>query len=552
MKQHTFKFERILELFNLLKEDVGAVYIYAILNGLIQLSLPLGIQAIISFVLGGFVSTSLVVLITMVVLGILLNGVLQVNQMKLIEKIQQQLFVRYAFAFSQHLPEVRSDKIGRGLNEKVNYFLDVVPLQKGISKLLLDIPSASIQILFGLLVLCFYHPVFIVFGITLLFILVIILKFTGNKGLETSIRESDYKYKTAAALRDTAKVSYNLKFAGTTHLPVEKADVTVSGYIEARTEHFKVLLSQYWSLIAFKVMILATMLIVGVMLLLDQQLNIGQFIAIEIVVITVLNAIEKFIVNLDKVYDIFTAFNKLDQVLDLPSEQSGSYVPETAGLQLSGKNIHITTLDGKTILRGATFDIESGAKILVSGNDAQAKIFFGEMLSGIHPFFEGNMLINQLPIDNYNIPKLRLKYGILSGHKGLIKGSLLENITLGRNDISTEHILKLSEATGFTSLLQGLKAGLDTQWPDPEITSEHERYVLLLRALAGNPSVLWLEDPLGGLSAERSKQVMQYLLKELNGTTVLMLTLIPELVQVCNREFVFENGTLTSKERKQS
>lgn len=549
MKQHNFKLDRVIELFKELRGDVWSVYIYAILNGLIQLSLPLGIQAIISFVLGGFVSTSLVVLITMVVLGILFNGILQVNQMKLIEKIQQQLFVRYAFSFSDHLKDINSDKIGRGLNEKVNYFLDIVPLQKGISKLLLEIPSASIQILFGLLVLCFYHPIFIMFGVILLFILFIILRYTGNKGLESSIRESNYKYKTAAALRDTARVTHNLKFTGDTKFHIENIDSSVYGYVESRTQHFKILLSQYWSLIAFKVLIITSMLILGVMLLLDQKLNIGQFIAIEIVVITVLNSIEKFIINLDKVYDIFTAFNKLDQLLEIPKEQNGSYMadPEIK-LNISGKELYLETSEHQTILRNATFDIRSGEKIFLSGNDAHAKALFLETISGINTFFSGNLLINQLPINNYDMRALRSNYGVLSGHRGIIKGTLLENITLGRTSIPTKHVIELAEQTGFNSLLQALNKGLDSLWPDKELTAEHERYILLLRAIAGNPSVLLLDEPCSGVSPQRSEQIKHFIFNQLKGVTILVSSHDLELAKKCDREFVFENGTLIVNE----
>ena len=62
-----------------------------------QLSLPLGIQSIISFVLGGM-STSLVILIFLVVLGVFFSGMLQVKpNAPHIEKVQQKIFVRYAF-----------------------------------------------------------------------------------------------------------------------------------------------------------------------------------------------------------------------------------------------------------------------------------------------------------------------------------------------------------------------------------------------------------------------------------------------------------------------
>ncbi|MBL0268820.1 MAG: hypothetical protein IPP99_09185 [Chitinophagaceae bacterium] len=172
---------RILNLLKLERNEITAVYFYAILNGLIQLSLPVGVQAIIGYVLGASMRASLVVLIALVVLGVLVAGIMQINQMKIIEKIQQKLFVRYSLAFARHLPDLdlkRNDNVY--LPELVNRFFDVQVLQKSLSKILLEIPTAVIQIFFGLVLLSFYHPAFILFGIILVSILVLILQFTGE------------------------------------------------------------------------------------------------------------------------------------------------------------------------------------------------------------------------------------------------------------------------------------------------------------------------------------------------------------------------------------
>ena len=86
--------------------------------------------------------------------GVWLTGLMQINQMRVIEKVQQRIFARYAFAFSEKIPRVDLKKADSFyLPELVNRFFDVSILQKGLSKLLLEIPAASIQILFGLILL---------------------------------------------------------------------------------------------------------------------------------------------------------------------------------------------------------------------------------------------------------------------------------------------------------------------------------------------------------------------------------------------------------------
>ena len=188
------------------KSEIGAIYFYSVLNGLVQLSVPIGVQAIIGFVLGASMVTSIYVLIFLVVSGVLVVGILQMNQMKIIEQIQQRIFTRNAFDFVDKIPRFDLYKADSYyIPEKVNRFFDTLNLQKGISKLLLDIPTALIQIFFGLILLAFYHPFFIVFGLILALILWLILFFTSKEGLETSIKESDYKYESVAWMQQIAK-----------------------------------------------------------------------------------------------------------------------------------------------------------------------------------------------------------------------------------------------------------------------------------------------------------------------------------------------------------
>jgi ABC-type bacteriocin/lantibiotic exporter with double-glycine peptidase domain len=207
---------RIARLLHEEKSEISSIYFYSILGGIIQLSLPLGIQAIIGFILGGAMSTSLVILVTLVVFGVLCNGLLQMNQMKIIERIQQKIFVRYSLAFTNHIPRLDLQQTDSFyLPELVNRFFDIPVLQKSLSKILLDFPLAVTQILLGLMLLSFYHPAFIFFGILLLLLLVLIFYVTGNKGFETSLEKSNYKYDVAGWLEEMARVIKAVQILGT-------------------------------------------------------------------------------------------------------------------------------------------------------------------------------------------------------------------------------------------------------------------------------------------------------------------------------------------------
>jgi ATP-binding cassette subfamily B protein len=100
---YTSALSKLFRTIRLDNKDVLAVYFFAIFSGIVFLSLPLGIQSIIGFVMAGSVSTSIIVLIVLVLLGVIINGLLQVRQMEHIEKIEQKIYVRYAFEFSHKL-----------------------------------------------------------------------------------------------------------------------------------------------------------------------------------------------------------------------------------------------------------------------------------------------------------------------------------------------------------------------------------------------------------------------------------------------------------------
>ena len=143
------------------RKDVVNIYFYAVFSGLVQLSLPLSIQAIISYAMGATMVTSIYLLIALVVVGTWLVGFFRLKVMQIIEKIQQKIFVEYSIAFAEKLPKLNLTKINKYfLPELVNRFFDMPNLQKGISKILLDIPTAIIQIFFGIILLSFYHPWF--------------------------------------------------------------------------------------------------------------------------------------------------------------------------------------------------------------------------------------------------------------------------------------------------------------------------------------------------------------------------------------------------------
>lgn len=544
--------KRFIEIIRLEKREVSAIYFYSILSGLIQLSLPLGIQAIINFAQIAIgrsqMPASMWLLMSLVVGGVFIAGLLQVNQMKVVEKIQQRIFSRYALDFTFKIPRLEHKAVDEyHMPELVNRFFDVVVLQKALSKILLDIPLAVIQVLFALILLSFYNPLFVILGILLVFISYLIFHYTGKRGLEASIRESNYKYDIAAWIEEVARGFKSFKITGKYNLHLSKTDQLLKGYLSARTDHFLVLKFQYWSLVGFKLCITAAMLIIGVLLLMNQQLNIGQFIAAEIVILTVLLAVEKLILSLDQGYDILTSLEKLSSVTDKPVEQSEGMLvaKETHGMKIEMRNLSFGYEENRPLLKEISLAISSGQKVCIMGDAGSGKSVLMEMMTGSLLDYDGVFLVNDLPLRNYSIQSFRENMGVFYHEQDIFKGTLYENVTMGNNDIGAHELMKIAAQIGLGDYISSLPLGLQTilQPTGKGLSTVIAKKILLLRAVIGSPSLLLMDEPFELAGAEHCKDIANHILG-MKGTTAIIVTGNLDFARQCDQVFILSNGVI--------
>ncbi|MFM2258141.1 MAG: hypothetical protein RLZZ424_74 [Bacteroidota bacterium] len=549
----------LYKLFRLLRLDgkeITALYLLSILSGLIQLSLPLGIQAIINFAIVATgrkqLPASMWVLILLVVLGVLFTGMLKINQMKIVEKIQQKIFTRFSFEFSYRIPKLNVKSIDQyHLPELVNRFFDIPTLQKSLAKLLLDIPTAVIQLCFGLILLAFYNSVFIVFGIILLVVLYLILYFSSPKGFEASLEESNYKYDLGGWVQEIARGIKTFKFFNSFNLHLEKTNHLLEGYLHARNRHFQILKLQYWSLVVFKILITAAMLIVGGVLLIRQQINIGQFIAAEIIILTIMNAVEKLIVSLETVYDLLTSVEKINKITEKPIDEEGSYeFVKKQGIEIEAKNLSFG-FEKNDILQNISFNIKPGQKVSITGDGDSGKTVLLRLLTGVFQDFEGDLSFDQIPINNYNLNTLRNHIGIYMQKQDIFSASLWENITLGNTNINEQDVLDTFKIVGLESFYKSLNKGFDTHLEPTgkQLSSSNVQKLLIARSLLNQPALLLLDEPMKLIAAD-DKQYLQNYLFGLKDVTIIFTTNDPSLISKSEMVIHLEKGSIKSIQNK--
>jgi ABC-type bacteriocin/lantibiotic exporter with double-glycine peptidase domain len=542
--------KRYYNLLKLDKKDVYQIIFYAAFAGLISLSLPLGIQAIINFIQGGQVSVSWIVLIIMVTLGVALVGILTLMQLRITENLQQKIFVRSSFEFALRLPKIKYEELyDQYAPELANRFFDTLTIQKGTSKLLLDFSTALLQILLGIILLSLYHPVFIIFGILLLAILYAILKFSYEDGVQTSLKESKYKYKGAYWLQEIARNRATFKSSTGHDYALHRNDKIVGEYVGTREKHFGIMKRQFSQLILFKVLITAGLLSVGGYLVLNQQMNIGQFVAAEIIILLVMNSIEKTITGLETLYDVVTAIEKIGQVSDLKldDEKALKQIQAQDGLMLEAEDVCFRFPEAdKNALKNINLKITPGEKVFISGKNASGKTTLVRLLSShLHPT-SGIFYVNENNLNKADGNQYRSLTGVVLQGETPFEGTLLENITLNNPEINDERVKWALQHTGLTQFVKSLPLGLDTQITPlgRQLTASVARKIILARAIVKKPGVLFLEDPTESMDEDSAKQIIDFLFAPEHNWTVIVSSVNGYWKQRCNRHIEMNDGTI--------
>lgn len=545
--------QRLMGLLRLDKRDVFQVFYYAIFAGVVNLSLPLGIQAIINLIQGAQISTSWIVLVVMVTLGVAFGGLLQLMQIRIIENMQQKIFTRSSFEFAYRFPKIKmSQLVNYYPPELANRFFDTITVQKGLSKILIDFPAALLQIIFGLLLLSFYHPFFIIYGILLLLLIYVVFKFTAQKGLDTSLDESKSKYKVAHWIQEVARSIISFKLSGKTSHALEKNDVLVTEYLEAREGHFRVLVLQFIQMIGFKVLVTAGLLLIGGLLVLNQEMNIGQFVAAEIIILLVITSVEKLITGLETFYDLLTSLEKLGQVVDkdLESQEGEKPFVENDGFTVELNDVTYMVPDrDKKIIDGVSLKITPLSAILLNGSSGSGKSTLLRIIAGILEPNSGGVYVNNVSLRGMNLNYYRAHLGQSLPEESPFEGSILNNITFGDKTIPQEQIYWAIESTGLTEFVKEQPQGIQTiLYPEgKQIPYSIAKKIVLARSIVRKPKLLILKDPLNQFGVEEANRIMDFLINPEHGWALLVVSDNLRWAGQCTEIVTMENGKIINK-----
>lgn len=420
--------------------------------------------------------------------------------------------------------------------------------------MLIDFSSATLQILFGLILLSLYHPFFILFSFVLVLLVAAIIRFTAQKGLTTSLSESKYKYRIAHWLEELARTNITFKLSGESDIPLKRTNERVEGYLKSRESHFNVLVQQYTLMILFKILIATGLLAIGGVLVFEQQMNIGQFVGAEIIILIVLSSVEKLIMSMETIYDVLTGLEKIGQLTDMELEKrTGTRIEEEQcpeGLQLDLENITFSYPGhGVETIKDLNLKVKPGEKLMITGANSSGKSTLLSILIGMYDAQNGHLSFNDLPKGNIDLNQLRLLTGNCVDSEQLFEGTLLENISLGRPSATFDNVKWAAKNMGLLEFVRQQPEGFDTML-DPEgrrLPSSVIQKIILARSIAHRPKLLLLKDAFRHLVQPERNEIIDFMTSKENKWTLIAVSSDVHMAKKCDRIALMDKGSIAQE-----
>lgn len=540
---------RVFRLLHGETQDITVIFLYALAVGLCTLAIPVGVQAVVNSVAFGVVLQPLVV-ITALVGGVLLfSGVLRVLQLIVVDMLQRRLVVRLSLSFAGRIPHVQSEQFkGKFGPEYVLRFLEVFSAQKNISALLLDGVGLFFQVVVGLVLVSFYHPFFLAFAIVLTVLLVTVVLTMGVGAVHTSIRASDAKYEVVTWLQDVARVPTLFKSDRGDAFALERADLLVNKYVAWRARHFRVLLRQVIGSMSLQILASTLLLGIGGWLVIRQQLTLGQLVAAELLLGTVLGGVTKLGGYLEKFYELCGSVAKLDALFDVPYEKlSGSFFSpgsEPARLQISNLTVGRSTGEAP-LLSGVSLTIEPGGRVAILGQNGSGK---STLANAIHRLV--NPKSGRIEIDGHDVREvhpLELRSEIaLVRDVDFFHGTIEENVTLSKKALPTAQVREALRMAGVLEDVYALPNGLQTflkGQAEPLSRGQAVR-LAIARAILMEPRLVIIDGILDGIDESTVGQLISELTGPTASWSLLILTHESHILRHFTDRYLLQDGRL--------
>ncbi len=548
---HEKPWKRLLRLFFSERRIILYIYLYAVISGGLGLLLPLLIQTIFTYVQTMVWVTGVTTLLMLVALVLGAALIIRLAQYILTEIFQRRLFLHTTLGAAYRIPRWPFQEVlTKNLPALVNRYFEIFTLEKNLGKLLLDVPAAFLTLGLSLILLAFYAPVFAFVMLIITGIVALLIFQSFPQTLKNKKKVSDEKYGMASWLEEIARALLAFKLAGLPPYLSHRTQTLEENYLTARHRYFKSLLFQKAILYIYEGLLALSLLGGGTYLVVNKKLSLGQFVASELVLFLMLGAIQNIVANLDALYDALVGIDKLNQLFEVPEEETlgARLIGNSAGLHIQVSRLSVTARRGH-LLKEVSFTIEPGQKVCLTGFSGAGKTTLLYTIYGLNREFLGDVFINGLSLREIDLVELRSVIGEALGLEQIIEGTVWDNLTMNAPQASWDEVLSLCEVLGLRQEIERLPEGFYTKLSAQGVgilSGFALHRILLIRALLAHPKLLIVDDIIPTIAPEMKMNIYRYILAPERPYTAIVVSLDPKVMRLCDKVIFLDHGHLVA------
>lgn len=493
--------------------------IYALAISFLALATPMSVQFLINSVSFTAMLQPIIILGLVLLILLLFWAALSALQFYVTEIFQRRFFARMASTVGMSLLNAQRQTFEEAnQTEMVNRFFETISIQKTIPKFLTKTFALLLQGFVGLVLVSFYHPLFLVFSLVIVASLWFIWSRFYKQAIVSSFYESRRKYDVVGWLEDIARGHNIFKSSNGCNYAKFKIDFLTGQYLQERKKHFKNLFSQVVLLLLLYVFASVALLVIGGFLVFKGQLTIGQLVAAELILSAILYGFSQLGRDFENFYDLVSACEKLSQFYNVPSDKKLGITFANKSFDLSLSNVYYKYSD-----REYCFDLKFEAKknyIVSTGGFSTKKILI-DLIHGFRAPISGVIMANQDNLQSLDLYQFRSQIAVIE-NASLIESTVGEYLSFNDVNISQSTIDEALKITGLDNRVLRSQEGLNMRiipsgWP----FSESEKILLqIARVLIHKPNLIIITEVLDMLVLPARQKILKYLTKEHDATVI--------------------------------
>ena len=511
--------------------DIGVVFAFALVIGLLAMATPLAVEALVNTVAFGRVLQPVVVLSAILLSFLGFQAAIRLLQIYVIELLQRRIFARAAADLAHRLPRIDYQSLDRvDLPVLVNQFLDVAGVQKSAATVLLEGSSIALNTLVGMAVLAFYHPWLLGFDVVLLTSLALLLTVAGRDAVKTAVLEAKAKYRAQSWFEEMSHAPEVFRSTSGFSLALSRADGVTARYLSKRSRHFRILFRQITLALVLQVLASTVLLGIGGWLVISNRLTLGQLVAAELIVAIIVGAFAKLGRLLESYYDLLAAADKVGGLTELPEPQAGTVELPEGPLPIEVRGVTYAFEGHTATLSDLSFSVEAGQAVALLGGNGCGKSVLCELIAGLRKPTAGVIRIDG--VDPVDVQPFTLRDSVVLAQDGQVfEGSLLENVACGNPLVGVREAWEALRRVGLDSMVERMSASLHTDLSAQRnpLSSGQVRRLMLARAIASGGGVLIVDGLLDDLPAAEAGAITEGIRSCPAGATLIVATGRPEV-----------------------